>query len=391
MVILVRREKSEMETLHYTDEHKKFRQKVKTFMENEIFPTVDMWEKNRIMPRNLWKRMGEEGFLCTNISSEYGGIDGDFLHSIIMIEEFSRANHTEQGPSGHSDIVVPYIDYFASDELKKKYLPGCVSGDIITALAMTEPDAGSDVAGIKTSAVENGDETVINGTKIFISSGIHCDLVVLAAKDPLVENPYESVSLYLVEAGTPGFDKGRKLEKMGMNSGDTAELFFSNCTIPISNRLGQKGKGFNMLMHNLQQERLVLTINALCAAEYILQNTFEHYKKNAASARSGSKSQIQQFALVEMATEVKLGKTFLEKLIFDVMEGNNVIIEISMAKYWIAEMVRRVADRCLELFDDLAMLKKCPVERSWRDIRVFSIIGGTNEIMKNIIAKYMKL
>ena len=378
-----------MEILQHTKEHRRFRQRVRTFMEKEMLPYADQWEENRILPRSFWQRMGEEGFLCTNLSPEYGGMGGNFLHSVIVLEEFLRANHNEQGVSGHSDICVPYINSYASEEIKNKYLPKCVSGEIITAIAMTEPNTGSDVAGIATTAEEIGDEVIINGSKIFITCGILCDLVILAAKDSSATNQHQAISLYLVETGTPGFKKGKKLDKMGMHSQDTAELFFSDCRVPIENRLGQKGQGFKMLMEKLQQERLILTIAALSAAEYILDKTMELFKSNSGPGKMIPKSQVNQFALVEMATEIKLGRTFLDKLIADHMEARDVVIETSMAKYWVAEMVRRVADRSLDLLGDFATLEACPVVRAWRDIRSFSIVGGTNEIMKKIVAKLM--
>ena len=380
-----------MEILPYTEKHKKFRQRVRSFMEKEVIPFTDQWETDRIMPRSAWKRMGEEGFLCTTISPEYGGPGADFLHAVIFAEEIARTNQTGQGPPTHSDIVVPYIDSFASEELKRKYLPGCVSGDIITAIAMTEPDTGSDLSGITTTAVEFGDEVIINGAKIFITNGINCDLVVLAAKNPSIENPYEAMSLYLVEAGAPGFKKGRKLDKMGMHSQDTAELFFSDCRIPKKNRLGQKGKGFFMLMQELQQERLMLTIYSITAAEYVLEQTIDYYKTNSGSDKQIPESQALQFALVEMATEVRIGRTFLDKLIADHIDRKDVIIETSMAKYWITEMARRIADRGLDIYGNFAAVETCPIVRYWRDVRAMSIVGGTNEIMRNIIAKYMKV
>ena len=380
-----------MEILPYTEEHKKFRKRVRVFAEKEIAPNIEQWEENRGMPRSIWKRMGEEGFLCTSYAPEYGGIGGNFLHTLIITEEFIRVGFMEPGPSGHSDIMSPYIYSFGSEEMKKKYIPGCVTGDLIASIAMTEPDTGSDVAAITTTAVENGDEVVINGSKIFISNGINCDLAVVAAKDPLIEKPLEAISLYVVEAGTPGFEKGKKLDKMGMHSQDTAELFFNNCRIPVKNRLGEKGKGFYMLMQKLQQERLVLSMTAMLAAEYILEKTMEYYKANSGPGKAVPKSQVNQFALVEMATEVKLGRTFFDKLVVDHIENKNVVKETSMAKFWIARMALRVADRCIDLFGISAISEACPIIRSWRDLRAYPIVGGTDEIMKIIVAKFMNI
>jgi acyl-CoA dehydrogenase len=378
-----------MDILNYTDEHKEFRKRLRGFIDKEVMPYVEEWEKNKIVPKSAWRKMGENGFLCMAVSPEYGGIGGDFLYSVIVAEEMARTNQTGLITMLHTDVVVPYIDTFGSEEIKRKFLPGCVSGECVTAIAMTEPGAGSDLAGMVTTAVEQDGEVVINGSKTFISSGINCDAVVLAARDPSVKNDYQAISLYIVESGTPGFTRGRQLEKMGFHSQDTAELFFTNCRIPVTNRLGQKGSGFYMLMEKLQQERLATAVGAIVAAEYILEATIDYCKKTLVSGRPVSKSQAVQFALVEMSTEVKIGRIFVDKLIADHIEKKSIIIETCMAKYWTTEMVRRVADRGLDLFGDFGIFEECPIVRGWRDVRVMSIFAGTNEIMKNIAAKFM--
>lgn len=380
-----------MQILNYTADHQKFRRRLRAFLEKEIIPHVNQWEKDRIVPKSAWQKMGRAGFLCTAISPEYGGRGGDFLYSVIVAEEMSRTWHSGLAVYLHSDIIVPYINAFGSETLKKKYLPGCVSGDTVTAVAMSEPDAGSDLAGITTTAVEDGEQVVINGSKTFISNGINADLVVLAARDPAVENPYEAISLYLVESGTAGFSRGRHLEKMGMWSQDTAELFFSNCRIARHNRLGKKGEGFLMLMQKLQQERLICAIGAVASAETILEWITAYCKNTMVSGRPLAKSQATQFALVEMATEVKLGRTFIDKLIADHSEARDIIIDTSMAKYWTTEMLNRVLNRSLDLCGDFAMTEKCPLVRAWRDAKVMTIFAGTNEIMKYIAAKFMGL
>lgn len=380
-----------MEILNLTKEHKAFRERVQEFMQREIISNVEQWEKDRIMPRAAWKRMGEEGLLCTTISPEYGGPGHDFMHAYIVADELVKTNHFGMGPSTHSDIVVPYINTFAPEELKKKYLPGCVSGDIITAIVISEPGAGSDVASVAATVEEDGDELVLNGSKTFITNGINCDLSVVAFRDPAVENPYHALSLCLVETGTPGFEKGKKLDKMGMYSQDTSELFFTNCRIPKINRIGGKGKGFYMLMQKLQQERLIVTIFAVGVAEYLLKLTTDYYIENSGPGKPVPKSQSNQFSLVEMATDVKLGKTFLQKLIAEHMEGSNVVTETSMAKFWTTEMVNRVATSCLDIYGEAATLESCPVVRYWRDMRIMTIFAGTNEIMRQIIAKNMNL
>ena len=380
-----------MEILEYTEDHRNFRKRLRDFLEREVTPYADEWEEIGIVPKPTWKKMGQAGFLCTEVSPAYGGPGGDFLYSVIVIEELSRTSQNGLVAPLHSDIVVPYITSYASDALKNKYLPGCVSGDIITAVAMTEPGAGSDLAGISTAAVEDGDEVVLNGSKTFISNGIIADLVVVAARDPEVADPYQAISLYMVESDTPGFEKGRRLKKMGLWSLDTAELFFSKCRIPKTNRLGKKGDGFLMLMEKLQQERLVCAVWAVAGAERILEWTMEYCQNTQVSGKPISKSQAVQFGLIEMATDVKLGRAFVEKLVRDHMEGENVVIETSMAKYWTTDMVKRIADRALDFCGNFGTLETCQIARAWRDVRVMSIFAGTNEIMKNIAAKFMGL
>jgi len=380
-----------MEILNYTEEHNLFRERLRAFLEKEVSPYADQWEKDGIVPKSAWKKMGQEGFLCMDVPVEYGGMGGDFLYAVIASEEMTKTWITGLATPLHSDIVVPYISAFGSEELKKKYLPGCVSGDIVTAVAMTEAGAGSDLASLATTAVEEGDEVVIDGSKTFISNGLNADLVVVAARDPEIENSYEALSLYLVESKTPGFSTGRHLEKMGMWSQDTAELFFSKCRIPKKNRLGDKGMGFLMLVDKLQQERLVCAIMGVTGAERILEWTMDYCKQTSVSGKPLSKSQAVRFALVEMATEVKLGRTFVDKLVADHIEKKDVIVETSMAKYWTTEMLNRVANRSLDLCGDFGTLEKCPIVRAWRDAKILTIFAGTNEIMKNIAAKFMNL
>ena len=380
-----------MDILNYTDEHNDFRDRLRGFLEKEITPYGDQWEKDGIVPKEAWQKMGQAGFLCPDVGVEYGGLGGDFLYALIAAEEMTQTRITGLATPLHSDIVVPYISSFGSEELKKKYLPGCVSGDIVTAVAMTEPGAGSDLANIATTAVEEDEVVVIDGSKTFISNGLNADLVVVAAKDPAVENPYEALSLYVVEAQTPGFSTGRHLEKMGMWSQDTAELFFSKCRIPKKNRLGDKGMGFLMLMDKLQQERLVCAIMGVTGAERIVEWALDYCKQTTVSGKPLSKSQAVQHALVEMTTDIKLGRTFVEKLVADHIEKKEIIAETSMAKYWTTEMLNRVANRALDLCGNFGALEECRIVRAWRDAKIMTIFAGTNEVMKNIAAKFMGL
>jgi alkylation response protein AidB-like acyl-CoA dehydrogenase len=380
-----------MEILSYNPEQIDFRKRLRQFCNTHIIPHVDQWEKDGIIPRDVWREFGGAGFLCPDVDPAYGGLGGDFRYAVIVSEELARTRHTGLAANLHSDVVVPYINSYGSPEIRERVLPGCVSGDIVTAVAMTEPGAGSDLAGMTTTAAADGDQVILNGSKTFISNGIHADLVVVAAREADMENPYEGLSLYLVDTDTPGFKRGRKLEKMGWHSQDTAELFFTNCRIPTANRLGDKGMGFLMLMEKLQQERLVCAVGAVTGAEVILEWVTDYLKTTVVGGRPLVKSQAVQFALVEMATDVRMGRTFVDKLCADHMEGLQIVIETSMAKYWTTDMVSRIAERALDLCGPAATLESCPLVRAWRDVRVMSIFAGTNEIMKGIVAKFMGL
>ena len=380
-----------MNLLTHTAEHEDFRSRLRDFCAAEISPFADRWEAEHAVPREAWNRMGRAGFLCPCVAKRFGGLGGDYRYALIVGEELARTGQTGLAASLHSDVVVPYIESFGSEDQKQKYLPGCVNGDIVTAVAMTEPDAGSDVAAMTTTAVEEGETVVINGAKTFISNGLVCDLVVLAARDPAVADRYQAISLYLVEADTPGFHKGQRLDKMGWHSQDTAELFFTDCRIPASNRLGDKGAGFLMLMAKLQQERLTCAVGGLVAAERILEWATDHCRRTVVDGRPLARNQAVQFALVEMATEAKIGRIFVEKLVADHIEGGQIVVETSMAKYWTTDLANRVANRCLELMGPAGNLERAPVVRGLRDARIMSIFAGTNEIMKQIAAKFMGL
>jgi acyl-CoA dehydrogenase len=380
-----------MDIIPYSDEHKIFRGAVRKFFEKEVIPHVDAWEEAGIVPKEVWRKMGAQGFLCMQVPEEYGGMGADFLYSVILSEELARTNHSGLAAPLHSDVVVPYLTAFGSEEVKQTYLPRCVSGECITAIGMTEPNTGSDLANIKTSVVEDGDSLVINGQKTFISNGINCDLIVLAARDPKAEDRYAGIDLIAVPAETPGFVKGKRIKKVGWHSQDTAELFFEDCRVPASHRLGAKGAGFMMMMEKLQQERLMCAIVAVAAAEYMLELTIDYVKERKAFGRPISKFQNTQFKIVEMATEVKLGRTFLDKLIMEHVAGDHIVVEVAMAKFWTTEMARRVADECVQLHGGYGYCEEYPIARAWRDVRVMSIFAGTNEIMKGIAAKFMGL
>ncbi len=375
-----------MEIIDFTEQHKVYRKRLKDFLKNEVIPHINIWENKGITPKSIWKKMGSAGFLCPWIRPEYGGMGGDFLHSLIVGEELVRTNHTGLMAYLHSDIVVPYVDSYGSETQKAKYLPACASGDMIMAIAMTEPNSGSDLVSMSTVAIEQGDEVVLNGSKTFISNGYNCDLVIVAAKDPLIPNPHKSISLYMVPDGAPGFTRGEKFRKMGMRSQDTAELFFTNCRIPKENQLGEKGQGFFMLMQKLQQERLMVALQSIWSAEFALEWIIKYCQDSGNNGGILSTSQAIRFALAEMATEVKMGKTFVHKLVMDHMKKENLNIETAMAKFWASDLANRIAGRVLEIVGTYGVLENCPVVRTWRDVRVNSIFAGTNEIMKTIIS-----
>ncbi len=380
-----------MDILTYTPDQQDFRRRLHAFCETEITPFADQWERDHGVPREIWRRMGRAGFLCPCVDPAYGGLGGDFRYALIVGEELAATGQTGLAASLHSDVVVPYIESFASEAQKRRFLPGCVNGEIVTAVAMTEPGAGSDLAAMTTTAVAQGDRIRLDGAKTFISNGQSCDLVVLAAREPDVADPHQAISLFLVESGRPGFGKGTRLEKMGWHSQDTAELYFNACDIPRENRLGEKGAGFLMLMSKLQQERLVCAIGGFAAAERILAWTSDYCRRTRVDGRPLAKRQAVQFALVEMAAEVKIGRTFVESLVADHIAGTQIVVETSMAKFWTTDLANRTANRCLDLIGEEGSLERTPIVRGLRDARIMSIFAGTNEIMKQIAAKFMGL
>ncbi len=380
-----------MERHLFSEEHAIFRSNFRQFVETRVLPMQAKWRGQGVVDREIWLEAGEAGFLCPWMEEEYGGAGGDFLHSVIVMEELSRAYESGWAASLHSDIIVPYIHAFASHEQKSKWLPGCASGQTVTALAMTEPGTGSDLAAIATTAKRDGDEYVINGAKTFISNGMSCDLVVVAARTANSEDPHRSVSLFVVEADAPGFIRSRKLEKMGMESQDTAELAFDDCRIPAGNLLGNEGMGFMMLMQQLQQERLCVAILSQASAEIVLEDAIAYTQERKAFGRSISKFQNTQFTLAQCATEIEVGRAFLDSLVGRHVAGEYLVKECSMAKLWQTEMQGRIVDACLQLYGGYGYMLEYPISRAYVDARVQRIYAGTSEIMKVIIAKQMGL
>jgi acyl-CoA dehydrogenase len=375
----------------FEEHHELFRKSVRGFIEREVVPKQEAWRAAGSVDRETWRAAGEYGLLCPWIGEEWDGPGGDFLHSVIVSEELARVYESGFAMPLHSDIVVPYLHTFGNDAQRRKWLPGCVSGDIVTAVAMTEPNTGSDLAAIRTTAKRDGDEYVINGAKTFISNGLLCDLVVVAAKTDNDDNPHRAISLFVVEADSPGFIRGRKLAKMGMASQDTSELAFEDCRVPAANRLGEEGAGFLMLMQKLQQERLVVGIACQAAAEQVLADTIAYTQERQAFGRPISKFQNTQFKLAECATQVEVGRAFVDALIRRHAAGEYLVKECSMSKMWQSEMLGRVVDECLQLFGGYGYMLEYPVSRAYMDARVQRIFAGTNEIMKVIIAKQLGL
>ena len=369
-------------------EHELFRKTLRKFLAEEAEVQYNQWEKDRLIPLDFWHKLGQLGYLCPQVAEQYGGLGLDFSFGVIIQEELERIGSSLIGVGLHNDIVVPYIEAYGTDAQKSRWLPKCVTGETITAIAMTEPGTGSDLANIQTTAIRDGDYYIVNGQKTFITNGIHANLVIVAVKtNPHAEKKHRGISLLVIEEGTAGFTKGRKLEKVGMHAQDTAELFFEDCRVPIENLLGEEGKGFTYMMEKLQQERLAVAIAAQSAAEDMLALTINYVKSRQAFGKSISDFQHTQFKIAEMATKVELGKTFLEALIEEHIAGKDVVTKVSMAKYWITENAREMSAQCMQLHGGYGYMEEYKIARRYRDIPVMSIYAGTNEVMKMIIAK----
>ncbi|RAK23472.1 acyl-CoA dehydrogenase [Anoxybacillus vitaminiphilus] len=381
-----------MTARYIREEHHIFRDAFRKFLEKEAYPYYHEWEKQGMIPREFWSKMGEQGFLCPWVDEQYGGFNADFAYSVVINEELEKVGSSMVGISLHNDIVVPYLSQYGTEEQKRKWLPKCISGEIITAIAMTEPGAGSDLASVATTAVRDGDHYIVNGQKTFITNGIHADLIIVVCKtDPKATPPHKGISLLVVERDTPGFTRGRKLEKVGLHAQDTAELFFTDAKVPAENLLGEEGKGFYYLMEKLQQERLIVAIAAQTAAEVMFRLTKNYVKERTAFGKKVSQFQTVQFRLAEMATEIELGRTFLDDLIELHMKGENIVTKVSMAKWWITEMAKRVAAESMQLHGGYGYMEEYEIARRYRDIPVSAIYAGTNEVMKMIIAKNLEL
>ncbi|MEW6256135.1 MAG: acyl-CoA dehydrogenase family protein [Pseudomonadota bacterium] len=372
--------------LPYSSEHAQFRETVRRFVDKEIAPHHARWEKEGAISREAWLKAGEQGLLLTNIPAEYGGGGADFLTSVIMIEEMMR--HVFSGPGFrlHSDIVAPYILHLGTEAQKQRLLPAMARGELITAIAMTEPGTGSDLQNIRTLARREGDEFVISGQKTFITNGQLADLIIVACKTDASAGA-KGVSLILVEADRPGFSRGRNLEKVGMKAQDTSELFFDEVRVPVTNLLGQEGRGFAHLMSELPQERLLVGITAVTVMESALNWTIDYTRDRKAFNKTIADFQNTRFKLAEVKTEATVARTFLDACIERHMRGELDVPTAAMCKWWLSELECKVVDTCLQLFGGYGYMREYPIARAYEDARVHRIYAGSNEIMKEIIAR----
>ena len=366
-----------------------FRDNVRRFIEAEIAPHYEQWEQAGIFPRELWHQLGQQGLLGVDLPEAYGGFGANFLFSMAIVEEFSHANYGSIGGpmTVHSDIVAHYILNNGTEAQKQRYLPAMVAGDCVGAIAMTEPGAGSDLQAVRTTANREGDEFVINGSKTFITNGQHCDMVIVVARTNTEVAGSRGTSLFLVDTATPGFQRGRNLEKIGLHASDTSELFFEDLRVPASALLGELDRGFAVLMGELQRERLSLAIGAVAAAEGVLAQTIAYVKERQAFGAPLAALQNTKFKLAEAATDIRVHRAFVDECKSLLMSGELDVATASMAKVATTEMQGRVADSCLQLYGGYGFMREYGVSRAFVDARVQRIYGGTSEIMKELISR----
>ncbi|PCM43792.1 acyl-CoA dehydrogenase family protein [Marinobacter sp. ANT_B65] len=364
-----------------------FRDSVRKFLEQEAAPYHEQWEKDGQVSRELWQKAGELGFLCPTMPEEYGGAGADFRYSAVVMEEVSRAGLSGIGWTLHSDIVAPYILNYGSDEQKKHYLPKMAAGEIITAIAMSEPGAGSDLQGIKTTALKDGGHYILNGSKTFITNGQMADLVIVVAKTDPKEGA-KGISLLLVETAWEGFEKGQNLNKVGMKAQDTSELFFQDVKVPVTHLLGaMEGQGFFQLMQELPAERLQIGLTAIAAAEAAWQWTLDYVKERKAFGKPVIKFQNTRFKMAEMKAEITAARVFTDRCLELHLEKKLDIPTAAMLKQYTTDLQCRVMDECVQLHGGYGYMWEYPIARAWADSRVQRIYGGTNEIMKEIVAR----
>ena len=373
-----------------SQEHSDFRKVFKKFVAKEITPFREEWDKAGIVPRDLWLKMGKQGFLCPWLPEEYGGLDVDVRYSLLIVnEELAWGDGFNVGVPLHSDVATPYLYSYGTEDLKRRLLPKTTTGEGICAVGLTEPDAGSDLASIRTSAVKDGDHYIINGQKTFITNGMSADIIMTACK-VVSATGQKGISMIVVEGDTPGLTR-RKLHKMGQDGQDTAELAFEDCRVPAANLLGEEGQGFKYMMEKLARERLEVCVKCQAMAEEAFREALEYAKVREAFGRRIGDFEHNAFKLAEMATEVELGRNFLETLVAEYVSGENINQRVSMAKAWLGELVNRVAYHAVQLHGGYGYMEEYRVSRIYRDVRALSILAGTTEIMKLIIARGLGL
>jgi alkylation response protein AidB-like acyl-CoA dehydrogenase len=369
------------------DAFQAFRDLARTFVEREIEPHHEQWEADGQVSREVWLAAGKAGLLGTDVPEEYGGGGvADFRYNAIIDEELTRAGASGIGFPLQNDVVAPYLLRLADEEQKQRWLPGFCSGEIITAIAMTEPGTGSDLQGIQTTAVRDGDDYIVNGAKTFITNGIMADLVIVVAKtDP--DAGSKGFSLIVVERDMPGFERGRRLKKVGLKAQDTAELFFSDVRVPAANVLGEVGQGFIYLMQNLPQERLSIAVGCTAGVERALEHTAAYTKDRHAFGKPISTFQNTRFELAEIATEAQVARVFTDRCLAEHVAGKLSVTDAAMAKWWTSDLLKRTVDRCVQLHGGYGYMLEYPIAKAFLDARVQSIFGGTNEIMKEIVGR----
>lgn len=371
----------------FNADHEAFRDTARRFFEQELAPHYERWAEQQHIERSLWNKAGELGLLCATMPEEYGGSGVDRLYSVVLMEEQARVGDSASGFALHSDIVANYINNFGNETQKKEWLPKMVTGEVVGAIAMTEPGTGSDLQAIRTTAIADGDDYIINGSKIFITNGYLCDMVVVVVKTGDGDKGAQNISLMIVEANRPGFSKGKPLKKVGMHGQDTAELFFDNVRVPKSNLLGMEGMGFIMLMKELAWERMMIAIGCVSAAEHALAHTVEYVKQRKAFGKPVSSFQNTRFKLAEMRSEIQIGRVFVDRCLEQVLKNELSIEAACAAKYWVSDLISKVVDECVQLHGGYGYMMEYPIARAYVDTRANRIYGGTNEIMKELISR----
>ena len=374
----------------FTPEHETFRDSVRRFLQEEVVPHDERWQEQGYADKEVWRKAGANGFLCPTMPPEYGGAGADKLYSVVLMEEQARANNSTLGFGLHSEIVAPYLLSYGSEHLKKTYLPKMASGEMIGAIAMSEPAAGSDLQGIRTTANRKGDSFLLNGSKTFITNGWNCDMVIVVAKTDPAKGA-KGTSLLVVDTSMKGFSKGKRLKKMGLKGQDTAELFFENVEVPAANLLGQEGNGFIYLMQELPWERLQIAIAAVAKSEAAIGWTRDYVNERKAFGRPVSGFQTTRFKLAELATEVQVARVFVDRCIELLLTKSLDTATASMAKYWVTDLECKVMDECVQLHGGYGYMWEFPIARAYVDARVQRIYGGTNEIMKEVISRTLGL